>query len=176
MSKNDELIEINNYWLQEFPYLEIDYPTCFVCGKDKYLEKCHIIPKEKGGSATPDNLVLLCRSCHSKAPNTVIPRIMLDWIHKEVEKYDLVSHIKKDTFIEILGYGTHIYERLIPLSKNTDLIDEFIRMKLNEDISIFSCFNEANTNTIAKYYKYLSECDTLELDYLQYLVKEYEEV
>ena len=67
-------IEINNYWLGRFWRLEEDYPTCFVCGTDKKLERCHLIPRALGGSDNIDNLVLLCQVHHKQAPNLSISK------------------------------------------------------------------------------------------------------
>jgi len=39
---------------------------CKVCGSTDNLEKHHIIPLEKGGPDTVQNLMVLCRECHGK--------------------------------------------------------------------------------------------------------------
>jgi 5-methylcytosine-specific restriction endonuclease McrA len=77
-------------------------PSCWACGfhyDDKYdvpspqvtlerivqcweripLQKCHIVPKSLGGADTADNLFLMCRECHDRAPNTPFPEIFFEW-------------------------------------------------------------------------------------------------
>ena len=39
---------------------------CQECNYYKHLEVHHIIPKSKGGTDEPDNLVTLCQRCHAK--------------------------------------------------------------------------------------------------------------
>ena len=48
--------------------------TCAICGK-KYpnrimLQVDHIIPMNKGGKTTPDNLQILCRVCNGEKSDT----------------------------------------------------------------------------------------------------------
>lgn len=38
--------------------------TCFACGRNVSLERCHIIPRWQGGQDSLDNLHLLCDICH----------------------------------------------------------------------------------------------------------------
>lgn len=44
------------------------------------LERCHIVPKSLGGNNAPDNLFLLCKSCHSKSPDTDCRDLFLNWV------------------------------------------------------------------------------------------------
>lgn len=45
--------------------LERDEYNCQCCGENKkLLEVHHKIPRQKGGTDEPENLVTLCRSCH----------------------------------------------------------------------------------------------------------------
>lgn len=41
-------------------------PICEDCAMDRATEVHHIIPKRYGGTDTPDNLMSLCKSCHSR--------------------------------------------------------------------------------------------------------------
>src|SRR5258708_5821787 len=46
------------------------------------LERCHLVPRNRGGSYDLSNLVLLCKRCHEDAP--VIgrsPHHMIEWIN-----------------------------------------------------------------------------------------------
>ncbi|ACX51981.1 HNH endonuclease [Ammonifex degensii KC4] len=40
--------------------------TCVLCGSRKDLQVHHLVPRSKGGTDTPANLVVLCRECHRK--------------------------------------------------------------------------------------------------------------
>lgn len=177
MATKKELILINNYWLSEFDHLEKDYPTCFVCGKETHLQLCHLIPNKQGGSKDLSNIVLLCSRCHSDSPNTVIPQIMLDWIHEEALKYEQISHIKYDDILTKFKYLYTIYTRLKNTFGNvkniTDILP-FITTKLHNDVLFVPQFYEANRNTFNLYYKYLSEYNNLEEDYLHYLLNKEE--
>jgi hypothetical protein len=44
--------------------LERDKHRCLLCGAADNLEVDHIIPVSDGGTAAPENLQTLCRSCH----------------------------------------------------------------------------------------------------------------
>lgn len=44
--------------------LERDSYRCQSCGLRKELDVHHIIPRGRGGSDNPDNLITLCRRCH----------------------------------------------------------------------------------------------------------------
>jgi 5-methylcytosine-specific restriction endonuclease McrA len=43
-----------------------DHFRCQECGYYKHLEVHHIIPRSKGGSDDPSNLITLCTRCHGK--------------------------------------------------------------------------------------------------------------
>ncbi len=89
---------IAKYWSQqERLNVEYGYPGCFACGyfdetksrdldvmwRTCGLQKCHIVARSEGGVDFAYNIVLLCQSCHIKAPMTVIPEVMLRWIESQ---------------------------------------------------------------------------------------------
>lgn len=45
-------------------YGDNDYNCCFACGDILRVERAHILAHCEGGSATVDNLHLLCKECH----------------------------------------------------------------------------------------------------------------
>lgn len=48
--------------------LELWFQPCCVCGWNKArCEIHHIIPKSKGGTSSPNNLIVLCPNCHKLA-------------------------------------------------------------------------------------------------------------
>jgi hypothetical protein len=40
--------------------------TCVCCGLGDQLELHHVLPRSQSGSDVPENLCVLCRSCHTK--------------------------------------------------------------------------------------------------------------
>ena len=40
---------------------------CAICGTHRYLQIHHYIPRGKGGSSSPHNLITLCSECHAMA-------------------------------------------------------------------------------------------------------------
>ena len=166
------LNEINYYWLGEFDYLE-DYPTCFICGKDKRLEICHLTPKELGGSDECDNLVLLCKRCHSKAPNIKYKEIMISYIHETKKEYNLLFHMKHSQSKEILDNAIIIRERLDNISNKYTLSNEnfikFVCDQLSENTTVVEGHYDANDTTKVEYFKYLSKDIHLEYKFLKWL-------
>lgn len=45
------------------------------------LDRCHIVPKSRGGTNEPSNLVLMCHTCHREAPDTVFPEYLFTWMN-----------------------------------------------------------------------------------------------
>jgi hypothetical protein len=90
------LREIVAYWSQREceSGLAVDWAEaherCWRCAYKSRLQRCHIVPASRGGTATPDNLVLLCRRCHREAPNVPDARFMWIWLRATcVSFYDL---------------------------------------------------------------------------------------
>jgi 5-methylcytosine-specific restriction endonuclease McrA len=59
-------IERDQYLELRSKILLRDNFKCQECGYYKHLEVHHIIPRSKGGSDDPENLVTLCQRCHDK--------------------------------------------------------------------------------------------------------------
>lgn len=43
-----------------------DWVCCVYCGKGRGIEVHHFIERSRGGMGIPQNLVCLCKSCHTK--------------------------------------------------------------------------------------------------------------
>ena len=50
--------------------------------KSEY-NRCHIIPRQAGGSNDPSNLFLLCEECHEESPDTLNPKNFFKWVYKK---------------------------------------------------------------------------------------------
>ncbi len=47
-----------------------------------YLDRCHVIPKCRGGSLDPSNFVLLCSECHRVSPEGDEPENLFRWMRE----------------------------------------------------------------------------------------------
>ena len=45
------------------------HPYCTMCGSTRDLVADHVIPLSRGGTSTPDNLQVLCRTCNTRKHN-----------------------------------------------------------------------------------------------------------
>ena len=45
------------------------------------LNRCHIVPRTKGGEDAPRNLFLMCESCHESSPDTVNKNAFFRWVY-----------------------------------------------------------------------------------------------
>ena len=169
-----KLLNINNYWLHRFSHLEEDYPTCFICGKDKHLERCHLIPRALGGTYEVDNLVLLCNEHHKQAPNTSLSKdIMLNWIEEESSNYDHFFHMRNEDVVDMYTSITAIGSRLIDeLGEDVDMqnIVEFLLDKHRHTCLYVGSHSNANIRTKILFLNYMSRYSKLEIDYLKYLI------
>lgn len=55
------------------------------------LNKCHIVPEAAGGEDKPENLFLLCESCHCESPDTENPKNFLKWVYMRRQKEKSVN-------------------------------------------------------------------------------------
>ena len=84
-----------------------DPNSCWKCGlqyrnREGTIDRCHIVPVMLGGKHTVDNLVILCRRCHVRAPDVMDPSFMWEFIEKGDEDgwqffYDL-SDLTREFF------------------------------------------------------------------------------
>jgi 5-methylcytosine-specific restriction endonuclease McrA len=66
-TKTEKAKEEREHWLViRSQILLRDHFRCQECGYYKHLEVHHIIPKSKGGTDDPSNLITLCTRCHEK--------------------------------------------------------------------------------------------------------------
>lgn len=49
----------------------------------KHLNRCHIIPRTKGGEDFPSNMFLMCPSCHTESPDTTNPYTFFRWVYDQ---------------------------------------------------------------------------------------------
>lgn len=49
--------------------IERDGPACVWCGREPWVRDCtleHVIPRSRGGHATPENALMACRACNRR--------------------------------------------------------------------------------------------------------------
>lgn len=67
--------------------------------KDKkvnsYLNRCHIMAKQFDGSNDPDNLFLLCETCHKLSPDTKNREAFLRWVYRRKQEYFIGYNLKE---------------------------------------------------------------------------------
>lgn len=47
------------------------------------LQKCHIVPRAKGGEDIPSNMFLMCPTCHEQSPDTINAANFLRWVYDQ---------------------------------------------------------------------------------------------
>ena len=142
--------------------VDLGEPSCFACGyyeqdwdepktaeacwNNSGLDRAHIVADSIGGADSPENFLLLCRSCHIKAPMTNDPQIMLTWAIKrdshwttfwreaerEWTKYNIPLDLDlsrvKDFFVSVQNdrhyWGTHELDKI---SRLVALVDAYAR-------------------------------------------------
>src|SRR5699024_9748649 len=110
-------------WL-EGKFISIDEPACWAChtfwwgkydinienksereilnqwNKISPLEICHIIPRQFGGGDTVDNLFLMCKECHDKAPDTRSKAAFFKWVKAQCH----ITNIHQKIICELKTY------------------------------------------------------------------------
>jgi len=82
--------------------------VCFCCGsRYRQLERAHIIPHAMGGSALPDNLLLLCGECHRESPDVALPDVLIQWMNDRCN--DEFRHLHTIGAV-LAGMPAHIME------------------------------------------------------------------
>jgi hypothetical protein len=167
--------DINNYWLTRFYFLEEDIPTCFVCGKKRNLEKCHLVARAFGGSDEIGNLVLLCHEHHTQAPNIKLDKdIMLKWIDNEARKYERISQFKCDDIENMMKSLGIMRDRLCRVLNNENYlkyIPSFITEHFKDNILEISSHPRANKNSQIVLLEHLAIYKNLEADYFDFILK-----
>lgn len=46
------------------------------------LQRCHIVPAQLGGEDKPENMFLLCQSCHFLSPDTTNASAFIRWVYR----------------------------------------------------------------------------------------------
>jgi len=78
------------------------HQECFACnrmflkhkwmfGRKNYLQRCHIIPRQLGGSNHVSNMILLCKHCHLENPNVRNEVAYFKWLQFHKSRYEIIN-------------------------------------------------------------------------------------
>ena len=72
-------------------------PCCVWCGRPKYVEVHHFIERSRGGRGIEENLVCLCKRCHTKVHqgDTDIQNFIREYLAEHYEGWDEQSLIAR---------------------------------------------------------------------------------
>lgn len=129
------------------------------------LNRCHIIPGSFGGTDSPDNLFLLCPSCHTLSPDTRNRRSFLRWVFEQRYYYSFDScspnsfFQKVSTELKTRGIGD-IHTVISLLDRDIDYgdLDDFL--KNNAGTHCTACVESTRVCAVADYLqkKLLENC------------------
>lgn len=111
--RNEDIVD---YWKNSTWFLDLHIAldraanSCWRCGSDQDIQRCHIIPDSLGGESEASNLVLLCARCHAEGPNLRDKRIMFDWIKSYRTKWkdNFWANAAMDEYKRIYGKDIQI--------------------------------------------------------------------
>lgn len=96
---------------------------CELCGRKFGLELHHIIPKSLGGDDTEENLILVCRMCHTRlTPKTTLvkqgftKKAITEYLSSYLpKKYYLLSKemFREDGYMAYTEFFADVFDRLI---------------------------------------------------------------
>lgn len=163
--------EIAKYWREKIfelgLFMDWGEPSCWACGrfesdndvddpniefneifkvwdKQRYLERCHVVPRSFGGCNCHGNIVLLCRECHKDNPDTDNVEMFKKWIQNR----KTYSERRLKAYFEVF----EIYElEITPL--NFYLIHESEEFKDYLKNKAISVGNKFTSSTIVSTYK-----------------------
>ena len=77
--------DLTAYWQERRPdWIFVDWSEagahCWRCGMANALQRCHLVPKSRGGKDEPANLIRLCWTCHLEQPNCTTPETTWLWL------------------------------------------------------------------------------------------------
>ncbi|MBE9603145.1 HNH endonuclease signature motif containing protein [Pedobacter sp. MC2016-24] len=123
--------------------VEVDLPGCWACGYDgfregdegfdvykiwdrqRYLERCHIVPKAHNGCNCEANLVLLCRKCHKASPDTRSAELFVRWL-KGRESWWAITYKEMGVAASELDFSFENFD--LDLSVYKDEFQQYLRL------------------------------------------------
>ena len=82
----------------------------------KELHRCHIVPRMLSGTEEPENIFLMCKRCHDKAPDTPSKEMFLRWVSRQYE-----VNLLEENYFEfkkvLCDFGVDSDEDIVELEK-----------------------------------------------------------
>ncbi|HHQ6627118.1 TPA: HNH endonuclease signature motif containing protein [Serratia fonticola] len=140
-------IERRNRFLAETVWDEIitkRNPPCEICGENRAIDKCHIVPNKIGGGMEVDNLLFLCPTHHRLFDRFMLSRsewCVINWGLKSLASQDYilkVTKVQQEAFWSSIECG--VYRKNSDAHMNFNDYHQFIysvilkiKMLFNED-------------------------------------------
>ena len=98
--------------VDELPEGPIDDPAKMWTQKKLHdAQRAHIIPDALGGQDTPENLFLLCPTCHLESPDTAFPSEFFRWVYRT----------RKSPSAQVEAYNECLRRDILPVFSADDL-------------------------------------------------------
>ena len=86
-------------------YHKMPVDFCWGCGFETFLDRCHVKARWKGGPDSVDNLILLCRFCHSNIQEWIASSNKPERIFTLLEKHLPFFEIKMNHYLKLHSIG-----------------------------------------------------------------------
>lgn len=167
----DNIKKIDKYWKQvakdnpkylielvgEDCFLNIideDYKEkiCYACGKDCNPQRAHIIPDSLGGEPNPDNMFLLCVSCHQNNPDTIYKDMFFKYIKSVTShlntRFELLHHYIQNLIDTSTKEDVDKFMQAISIPKQ-DIVEKFLYVDINEhSVGLSNALSEATVISV----------------------------
>jgi len=163
---------VYSFWYQRGPQFAFENIKSYIRSRDDYIcqackSRCldnnhvhHIIPRSNGGTDKPNNLILVCTTCHDKIHNRLIksPAITRQYKDSSVlnscmkELYNILSnkYIIQDTIGSIVK-SIRLHSNIIKTHANDASIIAFCDSLELQDIQDYNYIDLNNTITVNQY-------------------------
>jgi hypothetical protein len=123
---------VAHYWANRTVFdVDLFQPACFACQRPGHhdredtdwdttsLQVCHLVAHAQGGTMALTNLVLLCESCHARAPVMRDPRHMMQWVNRQPSWLSVALATMKAELDNVFGdrteeTATRVFQRVTP--------------------------------------------------------------
>lgn len=188
--ENGEIVEIKDRPTEKYERVVYDWgePCCWACDKPiittyerdkvreadfqkiwndtkvkKHLNRCHVVPRTKGGEDSPSNMFLMCNSCHEMSPDTVNTRTFFRWVYDQRK-----THCYGIPRLNIL------YDKILKIldRRGLNITPEDIVKIVGEDKFTYDSLKEYLSSHIETHEFHYSETTMLE-GFVDYLMSKY---